>query len=283
MPDWLSNVPSPDFPQTPEPLVFLAGAGHEIRTGPHYFHDAATRRDSPHLVLQYTLRGTGFYHRQGQPRILLPRGTAFLDSIPGPFTYGWHAGDYEQVFLSLRGPPAERWLADLHADHGPVLTFPDDRAIPDAILLLLEQSRQSLLRDRYLVSAQLYGLMMLVRSRLSRSRLLASDLADRARASIESSANDPRFNITHLARRLDCSREHLAREFRRALAVSPLDYLTRHRVRLAAAELRTSRRKLDAIARRCGFASAAYFCRRFRAAVGVTPGQFRRQPWLTIP
>jgi len=50
-------------------------------------------------------------------------------------------------------------------------------------------------------------------------------------------------------------------------------------LRLAADEIRLGS-KLDAAARRCGFAGANYLCRLFRRQYGLTPLQFRRQQWL---
>lgn len=278
--------------RTTEPLLWYAGAGHEIRYGPHYHYDAATRQESGHLVLQYTIAGCGFYRRHTGQRILLPAGKAFIDWIPGPFEYGW-AGDapgaegkYEQVFLCLQGDLAVQWMKQLARRHGHVLDFGDDSAMGDSLLGFLDwitEHGNASARDRYVVSSHLYGLLMRIMSALSRSKTDASPLVARTLAIIEKDANDPGLNIVRIARALDCSREHLTREFRQTVGVAPIDYLTRHRVRQVAAELRAGHTKLETIARRCGFTSAAYLCRVFRKVVGATPTQFRERPWLVVP
>jgi len=183
----------------------------------------------------------------------------------------------------MQGDVAKRWMKRLHATHGRILDFGSDRSVEGTLRSLVETARDGNLRDRYLVSGQLYGLMMQVLSVLSRSRVAAAPLAEGAIRLIHTHAPDPGFNVTALARRLDCSREHLAREFRRATGVTPLDYLTQHRVRLAGQSLRESPAKLTSVAHSAGFSSPAYLCRVFRRAVGVTPAQFRARPWLVVP
>jgi AraC-like DNA-binding protein len=295
------------FDRTGEPLLWYAGAGHELRTGPHYYHDASTRGDASHVNLQLTLRGCGFYRRKGgdsrsgdasQPRTLLTPNRAFIDFIPSPFEYGWAGeapganGIYEQVFVSMQGEVVRQITQHIHRAHGPVLDFGSDQSVAETMLAFVEYVRHADPRhaspksagpNRYLVSGQLFGLLMQVLAVLSRSRELSAPLVSQAVRLIEANAHDPRYSIARLARTLDCSREHLAREFRRATGVSPLDYLTRRRVRLVAGELRSDRHKLDSIAPRCGFSSAAYLCRVFRKVAGVTPQQYRARPWLVLP
>jgi AraC-like DNA-binding protein len=41
--------------------------------------------------------------------------------------------------------------------------------------------------------------------------------------------------------------------------------------------LRESRRPIGEIAAECGFYDQATFCRQFRAATGLTPGQYRAE------
>lgn len=282
MPPRASPPPSA-FARTAEPLLWYAGSGHEVRTGPDYRWDCRLRREPAHVVLQLTLTGTGYFLRPNQPRTLLTANRAFLERIPGDFEYGWHAGRYELLFVSMRGEVAERWVQRIHAAYGPVLDFGSDPSVAATLRSLVTAAARDTYGDRYLMSGQLYGLLMQVLSVLSRSRVAAVPLADGALRLIHTHAADPHFNITTLARRLDCSREHLAREFRRATGVSPLDYLTQHRIRLAGQALRGSDHKLQQVARSAGFTSAAYLCRLFRRVVGVTPNEFRTRPWLVVP
>ncbi len=72
------------------------------------------------------------------------------------------------------------------------------------------------------------------------------------------------------------SETHFAHAFRASLGVAPHEWLVARRVERAAALLRSRRAPpLEEIARATGHASASHLVRRFKAAWGVTPGQYR--------
>ncbi|HYF49873.1 MAG TPA: AraC family transcriptional regulator [Planctomycetota bacterium] len=302
-----ANPPRADLSpwvQTNEPLFWLLGAGHEIRySHDEYFYDSRKRRDLPHIVLQLTIRGCGWYERDGKGVRLKP-GMALLDHIPGDFRYGYPEDGrepYEQVFVSPRGPGAEDWCRRVIDEFGHVLDFGPNNPVEPLMLAIaryrnprfearrVSEGHSGARRasevhaessDRYLMSARLYQLLMTVMSTLKRSRAGTAPIVADAIVMVEARAADPSFNVKTLASALGCSREHLARSFQASLNVSPLDYLTQHRLRLAVAALRTSVDKLDQVAARCGFSGANYFCRVFRQYHGISPARARRQPWL---
>lgn len=72
-----------------------------------------------------------------------------------------------------------------------------------------------------------------------------------------------------------CERE-CYRCFAGALNTTPMDYLARHRVSIAARLLRESGDTVAEIAAACGFADPSYFGKVFRRVLGVTPGEYRR-------
>lgn len=268
---------------TSEPLLWLAGCGHEIRRSrSDYFFDSRQRSDVPHVVLQWTLSGTGWYERGGRAA-LLTRGMAFLDAIPGPFRYGYPPDGrepYELVFVSMRGRAAWRWHKRLVSNFGYVLSLGPGHAVEEQMRALVALREQEALGDRYLVSARLYQLVMTLFSALSQSRAATAPLVAQALQCIERRAPDAGFNVEELARELGCSREHLARAFQSGMRVTPLEYLTEHRLRLVMRELREGRDKLDRVAERCGFSGANYLCRVFRRRHGITPARARSRPWM---
>lgn len=266
--------------RTHEPLIWLGGAGHE-RRGPEYFFDCRRRPDRPHMVIQFTLSGCGFYERPGMGRILLPRGLAFIDVIPGNFRYGYAAesrGPYELLYVAMAGAIARRWHQRIVQGFGHVLRFDPEGLVAAQMRALARQRAEAAPGDRYLMSGRLHQLLMSVMSALTRSRIEPSSLTARALAHIVERAASPGFQIQQLAAALNCSREHLSRQFRPAMGVSPSDYLIQHRLRLAAREIRGGNDKLETIAHRCGFAGANYLCRAFRQRYGITPGQYRARP-----
>lgn len=269
--------------RTSEPLLWLSGCGHEVRGNRReYYFDSRTRGDEPHVVLQWTLAGAGWYERGGREH-LLTRGMAFIDAIPGNFRYGYPPEarePYELVFVSMRGRASWRWHKRLVAHFGHVLSLGPEHEAAGQMLALVRLYAQNRLGDRYLVSARLYQLFMSIFSALNASRVATVPLVSAALERIEARAQDPGFNVADLARELNCSREHLARSFQAGMRVTPLEYLTQHRLKLVVHEMRSGREKLDRVAERCGFSGANYLCRVFRSRYGVTPARARARPWM---
>ncbi len=65
--------------------------------------------------------------------------------------------------------------------------------------------------------------------------------------------------------------------FRRGVRMSPVAYLIRYRLQRAAQLLRATQKSVSAIAEETGFASAGYFCRRFKELFQLSPNAYRRQ------
>ena len=60
------------------------------------------------------------------------------------------------------------------------------------------------------------------------------------------------------------------------LGVTPVAYLTRHRVEAAARMLSEADSTVTEAAMACGFSSPSYFCKVFRAVIGVPPSDYRK-------
>lgn len=84
------------------------------------------------------------------------------------------------------------------------------------------------------------------------------------------------YGVEELSSQLGVSKEHLVRVFRKAMGVTPGQYLTQ--VRLETAKLLLLHREytLEVVASLCGFSGANYFCRVFKKETGLTPLEWRR-------
>ncbi|MES1188989.1 MAG: AraC family transcriptional regulator [Myxococcales bacterium] len=88
------------------------------------------------------------------------------------------------------------------------------------------------------------------------------------------------WTVEHLARAVGLSRPVFARQFVRMLRLSPMRYLARRRMEVAAELLREGEASLAEIAGLVGYRSEFAFGRAFKQHHGVAPGTFRRQPAL---
>jgi AraC family transcriptional regulator len=84
------------------------------------------------------------------------------------------------------------------------------------------------------------------------------------------------LSVSQLASVANLSVFHFTRLFRAATGLPPHRYVSRQRLERAMTLLATGRMRLSDIALYCRFSSQASFNRAFRAAIGMTPGQYRR-------
>ena len=84
------------------------------------------------------------------------------------------------------------------------------------------------------------------------------------------------LRIEALARQSGLSWSQFVRRVRSVTGLTPRQLLSKARVEAAAPPLRTSEKSLSAIAFECGFYDQAAFSRQFRAATGLSPGEYRR-------
>lgn len=72
-----------------------------------------------------------------------------------------------------------------------------------------------------------------------------------------------------------CERECF-RSFAKQLDTTPMLYLARHRIGVAARALTETQASIAEVAERCGFSDASYFGKVFRQIMGCAPGEFRK-------
>ena len=95
---------------------------------------------------------------------------------------------------------------------------------------------------------------------------------------ITSMHNDPGYpwTLQSLAERVGMSRSVFALRFRETVGATPMEYLTRWRMLLAADRLKNSPDGLSAIAQSLGYESDSAFGKAFRRVMGCSPRQYTR-------
>ncbi|MFD5625585.1 AraC family transcriptional regulator [Streptomyces sp. NPDC127072] len=135
-----------------------------------------------------------------------------------------------------------------------------------AVVMLVHVLRLHLTREPHTASGWLAGL---------RDPAIASALACLHR--------DPAhpWTVAELASATAVSRSTLAARFKATVGQSPLEYLTRWRIELAARHLRDSGDTLTAIAHSVGYGSESALSVAFKRVLGVSPGNYRKQTAIT--
>jgi AraC-like DNA-binding protein len=152
----------------------------------------------------------------------------------------------------------------------------------------LERMREEL-RDPQpggsLIAQQLAYMMLIQALRLhladaaSAGRGWLSALSDKHMSiAISSMHNDPGYpwTLQSLAERVGMSRSVFALRFRETVGATPMEYLARWRMLLAADRLKNSSSGLSAIAQSLGYESESAFGKAFRRVMGCSPRQYTR-------
>ena len=91
------------------------------------------------------------------------------------------------------------------------------------------------------------------------------------------------WTLDDLSQRMFVGRFHLARTFARCVGQPPMHYLARLRAERAAALLAATDLPVAVVGTKVGWPDPAYFSRRFRAAFGVSPREYRRLRSAGLP
>ena len=83
--------------------------------------------------------------------------------------------------------------------------------------------------------------------------------------------------VSELAELVGVSAGHLHRAFRQTMGVTPLEYVTDRRIRLAMAIMMDQTLTITELALRVGFQSPSHFTRTFRRVTGKNPSAFRAE------
>jgi len=237
---------------------------------------------------------------------VLPRGLPFqlttdLSLEPVHYTLAWDrlrkTNDVPEIpegvryiaggFFRFTGGHAEMLLHSL-----PPIVHIRRESDKAAMRWSLERLREEL-RDPQpggsLIAQQLAYMMLIQALRLylgdatTAGRGWLSALSDKHMSiAITSMHSDPGYpwTLNSLAERVGMSRSVFALRFRETVGATPMEYLTRWRMLLAADRLKNSGDGLCAIAQSLGYESESAFGKAFRRVIGYSPRQYTRS---TLP
>lgn len=95
------------------------------------------------------------------------------------------------------------------------------------------------------------------------------------RRKISTAPQDP-WNVPDMARELHISAGHLQLLYRQKFNISCMDDVIHFRILKARDLLEYTTHSIAEIAVQCGYNNTEHFCRQFRKAVGIPPGQYRK-------
>ncbi len=91
----------------------------------------------------------------------------------------------------------------------------------------------------------------------------------------ESNLADPQLSVASLAKSLQCSPDHLSRQFHQDTGTKLSQWIQSKRIEMSRYLLSHSSQNISEICWACGFKAPSYFIRTFRRHTGMTPKNYR--------
>jgi AraC-like DNA-binding protein len=274
------EVPHPER-QGPTLPAMVTAVGHERVTAAPYEWDGLRRGRSEFAILQYTLEGAGALRRGDRAYVLKP-GDAMLLTVPDAHRYWLPAGGSWRFFhVTLHGHEVVRLWRHALLRLGPVVRIPFDAPILQEAAALCAGLISGQRYEATELSGSAYGITLRLLELARRQAMPATSPGPQAE-SLERCITYCRehlatpLDVEAMARKAGYSRHHFTRLFTAHTGVSPGAFLIRERLRVAVRLLQTSTLPVKGIAPACGYGDVNYFCRVFRAVMGMSPGDFRR-------
>lgn len=88
------------------------------------------------------------------------------------------------------------------------------------------------------------------------------------------------ISLDEISSEVNVSKSTALNLFNRYLHTTPVNYLISYRLKVAAAGLSGTEKKISTISAECGFKSFDHFCRTFKRHYGLTPGEYRKNKLL---
>jgi AraC-like DNA-binding protein len=253
-----------------------------LTQGDSYYWDGMRRGGNaahPYLVLQYTLQGWGAYATEKQTS-RIPPGTMFCAYVPSPHRYYLpsESADWSYFWLIVNHPYIVERIARRTDDTGAVFPLDIHEPLFDQMVSLFTEVCQNRFDDEFAEEQALFAFMLEyerygVRTRYrqpERDTLLAETREHILRVL------DRPVGVAELGAARGMSRTAFTHHFKSITRLSPADYVRSVRLEEAALRLLHTDYTLEQIARETGFADANHFCKAFRRAYHLSPGQYRR-------
>jgi AraC-like DNA-binding protein len=237
------------------------------------------KRERGGVIFQYTMSGEGKL-RIGDVSYSVPKGRAFLVTVPSDHTYFYEQAKHPWEFLWIRiqGMQVERVAMECIKSKGSILEVNVDSPVIKVLQQLYEDTVNKTIGDRFDVSFRLYEwLLHLQRVYSGSNRNGDNPIPEEYKEGTRFIQQhlDKDISLDELAGVIGISKHHLCKMFPRYFGCTPMDYVRNRRLEKAAQLLRQSGLSITDISELCGYSNSSYFGKVFMKVIGLTPTEFR--------
>lgn len=271
---WLHTIDSNELMNHP----LINSVGHEIWTKyDNKRYDWNCRKNEESIcIFQYTISGRGMLEIDGKYVRQTP-SSIFLIERPGNYRY-WLPEDseyWEFKFISLTISSLPFWNY-ITSRYGKTFTVnPNNPALEllDEIYNMVEKSQIESIFDNSLLA---YKFLMTLHKYLKENGTMTTQ-NESIQLCLEFINREFGKSITlsDIAQSCQISPFYLNKCFKETVGETPIQYLTKVRIRRSTELLTQTVQSVDAIARQCGFKNANYYAKVFKKIMDMSPTEYR--------
>ncbi|UOQ50137.1 AraC family transcriptional regulator [Gracilibacillus caseinilyticus] len=257
----------------------LHAIGKEKQTEESYSWDGLQRAEHGRIVFQYTLDGRGAI-RIGETIHRLEKGDAFFVKIPSNHCYYLPEGSshWAFVFITLYGDEVNRQYQRITEAAGHISHLPLHSRPIKHIFRLLDIIETTGIQHGYDASAYAYSFLMEYLQYVEYEERQEADLpvaVAKAVTFIEKNyAAD--IGLDDIVAISGLSKYHFTRLFSKYFKQTPIQFLTKVRIKRALELLQHTENSIEEIAFSVGYASSNYFTKVFKQLLHETPSAYRQ-------
>lgn len=228
----------------------------------------------------YCVKGTGELI-VNQQKSILHEGQGALIYPKVPHSYRGLTSDWTVHFIGFSGPNCPELLKTLEMHESDVYHFSDETIFPEYVERLHDLQKQKRKNKYTELSKECYSFLLDLSSCVRRINASVPAQENRFIRKImdymEENYQDP-ISLDDLAEHVQLSKEYMCTIFKKSMRQTIMQALLTVRISRARLFLiQYPEKKVQEIARMCGFESPSYFGKVFKKEVGVTPENYRNR------
>lgn len=244
----------------------------------NYYYGPSVRT---HYLIHYCLSGKGKYHVNGKI-YEIGKGDAFL-IMPNVITYYQADNDnpWTYVWIGFDGTKAKPYLSRCNLDSNNLVIHSDNiNELKEIVISMLNHNKLSY-SNEFFIQGKLFEFF----SYLSKSadvpykKEKSKDNNLYVNKAMEYIINNYQnvVNVNEIADYLSLNRSYLTTIFKKALKVSPQEFLLIYRMKKAMELLMNTDYTINQIAISCGYSNQLSFSKAFHKFQGLSPREFRKR------
>ena len=246
-------------------LPYLKGIGVGYG-GEQYFWNNKERKDNM-VILQYTLKGTGYFEIERQ-RGLQRRGSFFLAEVPSDCRY-YGGRDWQFIYIEF-SKEILQWfypINQIHYDSSTVF----QETLEKIVTHLQEKTEVAFFENTQLA----YSLVLALKQELMTKRVEKYPLAKEIKSYLEQQFQHE-IGLMDIEEQFGLSKYKAIRMFEKAYTISPMAYLKKYRIKRSLPFLISEQRTIHEIAQLVGMANGNYFAKVFKKEIGMSPSEYQK-------